>query len=223
MRTRPGCSSARRISANVLTRRKGRLHWRLEARRLCAWTSSTLPPGMDGLSYRCWKPYTVVFMNRRVRSALPLGLYATLQSPLIETRGWRTNTCTRGLSSTIIVREMRSSKVSRICIAGWDRVVGPTAWPPRYRCWRRLGGWGTMLCVVTPSTASSISSNIASTRRTDCPTRRWNMSGGATAVGGSTDCPIPDTAGTLSGRRCTRRCGRGRSNGGSAESITRTG
>lgn len=175
--TRPGCSSARRISANVLTRRKGRLHWRLEARRLCAWTSSTLPPGMDGLSYRCWKPYTVVFMNRRVRSALPLGLYATLQSPLIETRGWRTNTCTRGLSSTIIVREMRSSKVSRICIAGWDRVVGPTAWPPRYRCWRRLGGWGTMLCVVTPSTASSISSNIASTRRTDCPTRRWSNRG----------------------------------------------
>ena len=48
---------------------------------------------------------------------------------------------------------------------------------------------------------------------------RWSN----TAVGGSTDCPIPDTAGTLSGRRCTRRCGRGRSNGGSAESITRTG
>ena len=91
----PGRSSARRISANVLTRRKGRSHWRLEARRLRAWTSSTLPPGMNGLSYRCWKPYTVVFMNRRVRSALPLGLYATLQSPLIETRGWRTNTCTR--------------------------------------------------------------------------------------------------------------------------------
>ena len=31
---------------------EGPITLRLEARRLCAWTSSTLPPGMNGLSYR---------------------------------------------------------------------------------------------------------------------------------------------------------------------------
>ena len=222
MRTRPGCSSARRISANVLTRRKGRLHWRLEARRLCAWTSSTLPPGMNGLSYRCWKPYTVVFMNRRVRSALPLGLYATLQSPLIETRGWRTNTCTRGLSfdhhspgDEII--EGKPYMYRRLGSSSWTNGMA-SAVPMLASAWR-LGDDAMRRHALD---GIEHTSNIASTRRTDCPTRRWNMSGGATALVVRRTVQSR-THGYLVGQRCTRRCGRGRSNGGSAESITRTG